>query len=596
MTHVRETETFGPWNPGIQSELPRAFQPLSTMFRPENVLTGLDEARELSDFTGLAPHQLVRFRPERLITHELLIRVMADLSVPDGAVYEDLGINFREMVATIQARHIAPHKDSIIEKYEVMLCQAADIVDQELAALLDPTFAKPHDERSRHEKRHWFMRKRALPGPRTQADDSERAMEALANWRRNIEATSEPLKRATYQALIETVTRIVNRRGRIVGDQQLLRNLVLTRLSNGYGSEVIGTEITPFISRAADQEGYGVLPPQPSPVVMNVKGASAAGKSSMRPLQRMLSERLCVQWQDFALISPDIWRKYLLDYDSLGEAWKYAGTLTGHEVEVIDHKLDGYMAAKADRGAISHLLIDRFRFDSFLASAEDEAGGRLLTRFGDLVYMFFMVTPPEATVERAWKRGLQVGRFKALDDLLHHNVEAYEGMPGLFFTWTLSADKQVHCEFLDNSVAEGSLPRTIAFGWNGELNILDIKGMLDIDRFRGINIEARGPGEIYECARVEPTEHARFLRDCVRKLPVVNLVEQESGRIYAEIRNGALTWADQTLLEKARQDPDIRAGLDAFLPDCPVSASESDASKVLKRKDGHTLGEWGGAD
>ena len=41
------------------------------------------------------------FRPERLAVHELLIRVTADVSVPDGPNYEDLGINFREITETI---------------------------------------------------------------------------------------------------------------------------------------------------------------------------------------------------------------------------------------------------------------------------------------------------------------------------------------------------------------------------------------------------------------------------------------------------------------------------------------------------------------
>ena len=42
-----------------------------------------------------------------------------------------------------------------------------------------------------------------------------------------------------------------------------------------------------------------------------------------------------------------------------------------------------------------HLLIDRFRFDSFIPDLEGKGSLRLLTRFGDLVYMFFMITPPE---------------------------------------------------------------------------------------------------------------------------------------------------------------------------------------------------------
>ena len=107
----------------------------------------------------------------------------------------------------------------------------------------------------------------------------------------------------------------------------------------------------------------------------------------MRPLQRYLAKVLGVKWDDFALISPDIWRKYLLDYDSHGEARRYAGTLTGHEVAIIDKKLDRYMAEKGERGQMSHLLIDRFRFDSFSSDPDKEDGSRLLTRFGQTVYM-----------------------------------------------------------------------------------------------------------------------------------------------------------------------------------------------------------------
>ncbi|WP_204338098.1 hypothetical protein, partial [Proteus mirabilis] len=120
-----------------------------------------------------------------------------------------------------------------------------------------------------------------------------------------------------------------------------------------------------------------------------------------------------------------IWRKYLLDYGALGPATRYAGTLTGHEVEIVDRKLDSYMARKAQEGRMSHLLIDRFRFDSFAADSTRQDGSQLLTRFGHIVYMLFMITPPDATVERAWARGEMFGRYKAVDDLLAHNVEAY---------------------------------------------------------------------------------------------------------------------------------------------------------------------------
>ena len=54
-----------------------------------------------------------------------------------------------------------------------------------------------------------------------------------------------------------------------------------------------------------------------------------------------------IPWKDFALISPDYWRKFLLDYNSLGADYKYGAMLTAFELEIIDKKLDLYMERKA---------------------------------------------------------------------------------------------------------------------------------------------------------------------------------------------------------------------------------------------------------
>ena len=65
-----------------------------------------------------------------------------------------------------------------------------------------------------------------------------------------------------------------------------------------------------------------------------------------------------------------------------------------------------------------------------------------------------MITPPDKTVERAWKRGLVVGRYKPVDDLLAHNVEAYAGMQSFFLARALHPDSHnQHFEFVDNDVA-----------------------------------------------------------------------------------------------------------------------------------------------
>ena len=485
---------YGAWNPGLESELPREYLPLATIFRAENVSTSSAKAHELRDYCGLPAHELVAFRPERLIVHELLVRVTSSLAVPDGPDQEDLGRNFRRIASTILDQHIACHRAQLTELFERLRSAALAVIAQELAASLGPHLG-PASDADRPSQSRWpfrFGKRKKRPLPPTESAE-QREQRIMAEWSQRAQGTGSRLEAACLDALSRVATAIAARRGRLLASKDLLTELAVTLVCNDYGSEVIGDAIEPFFQEAVSREGYRLLPSQEKPVVMNVKGASASGKSTMRPLQRVLAKKLGFPWEEFALISPDIWRKFLLDYGSLGAASKYAGTMTGHEVEIIDKKLDRHMARKAARGEMSHLLIDRFRFDSFVPVPEGYESTRLLTRFGDLVYMFFMITPPEMTVERAWERGLKVGRYKAVDDLLAHNVEAYSGMPELFFTWALDPRRRVHYEFLDNSVAEGRPPRTVAFGWNREMTILSIKSMLDIERFRKINSAHIGP-------------------------------------------------------------------------------------------------------
>ncbi len=587
---------FGPWNPGIESALPREFLPLSTMFRPENVSTSVEEAYELSDFTGIAPHDLVAFRPERLVVHELLIRVMADLSVPDGRDYGDLGINFRSIVTTILSHYIAPHMADIVRTFEDMRQQAERAIEDELTSTIFAEVAPaptPPKRRGLFAGRRRGREDRVRPAPAQGIEDDE--LRILADWRRKADTAEDRLSKAVYAALTTVVTAIKTKRGRVFGDKELLTTLAVNRVGNAHGSWIVGATIEPHIRQAVTQEGYRLLPQQDSPVVMNVKGASASGKSTLRPLQRKLAEKIGVEWSDFALISPDIWRKFLLDYETLGAASKYAGTLTGHEIAIIDGKLDQYMADKAKSGRMSHLLIDRFRFDSFAARSGEEEGGRLLTRFGKLVYMFFMITPPEATVERAWKRGLEFGRYKAVDDLLDHNVEAFTGMPRLFFTWAVKTNKRVHCEFLDNSVPPDQPPRTVAFGWNGELNILDIKCLLDVDRFRKVNIDATNPGEVHgDSEAMKPERNTEFLRLCAETIPVINFLDPVSECAYARLEAGKLTWIDPERLAKAMTDAEARAGFEAIATGAADCSTEAGNSPERARRDqSHTLGQWG---
>lgn len=593
---LNNSET-GPWNPGIKSTLPVEYLPLSTLFRPDNVVTSIETATELSGFTGLTIQQLICFRPERLVVHELLIRVSADIFVSDGSKYEDLGVNYRNIIDSILRNYVEPHMVQIVERFNQLSARVEVMVESELAASLFPESSAVEKSQNPFSLAKLFKTRVKKAGAGEVESNEQRHRRFLSGWEQKVDSSDDPLARSMYLALAKVANAIIIKHGRLAGDKTLLTSLVCGLVGNDHGSEVIGEMISPYIQQAVAAEAYRLLPPQEQPVVINVKGASAAGKSTMRPLQHRQTDKLGLDWQDFALISPDIWRKYLLDYDSLGEAYQYAGTLAGDEIPIIDQKLDRYISNKARQGRVSHLLIDRFRFDSFAPGKDSEEGSNLLTRFGHTIYLTFMVTPPEATVERAWIRGLQVGRYKAVDDLLAHNIEAFKGIPILFFTWALRKDKTVHFEFLDNSVAKGEKPRTIAFGLNGEMYIQDFKGMLDIVRYARININARNAADVYPQEEDgDSTANTDFLQKCALQIPEINFLDRESGLIYARMEAATMRWIDSEIMNRKLDEEEARAGFLAIAPKLLEDIREisnQQARPVSAAALRHTMGDFG---
>jgi hypothetical protein len=556
---------YGPWNPGIRSRVPKELQHLSTIFRPENAFTGVATVRELQGLTGFSSSELVAFRPQRLALHELLIRVTADFAVPDGTRIGDLGINFREIASRLFQRHLAPRMDEITAAYTLArrgLCIAIETTLSELAP-----------------QRGW--------GPAQ-----------IAACERRGETSEGPQQKLACRTLARVMSALFAAHGHAWGTRELIVSMAAAMAANHYGSDCIGSTIEPLLVQAADSEGYRRLPRQERPVVINTKGPSAAGKSTLRPLQKKLAGDIGVEWSDFALISPDIWRKQLLDYDSLGDAYKYAGAFTAEELQIVDQKLDRYMAAKHQRGEMTHLLIDRFRFDSFAADSE-EAGSNLLTRFGQTVHLFFLITPPESLVERAWKRGLEFGRYKAVDDTLAHAVEAYTGIPDVFFTWVRRSDKRIRFEFLDNTVRLGERPRTVAFGNNDTCNILDVTGVLNIERYGRVNVNAAAPEFLYaDRGLLAPRHNTRFLRRCIAEFNTVNFADQATGRIFLRMQSGAPVFVDAAVLQAAIADAETLSGLEAAAPGAlRGDVASAGGPQYLRAAGGSgsetTLGQWG---
>jgi hypothetical protein len=589
------SETYGPWSPGLSSQLTPQLWSLCTIFRDENVFTTYAQAVELSDLTGLAPPQLVVFRPHRLALHEVLVRVIADYEIPDpdGSNVASLGINFRRMTRAILSRYVAHRMPEIERAYEPIRSRIHCIVDRELATAFDRSMPK-RSQAGGQAKKRWFRGGRDLASPAVDELDWAHNQRLVEGWSSKAQG-GDPLAAAAYAALITVVSAVESKHGRLWGDRGTLASLTAGLACNMRAADEIGQLIEPLVVEAAKAEGFRPLPAQVSPIVLSTKGTSASGKSTMRPLQRALATRMGVNWGDFALISPDIFRRDLLDIDSLGEHHKYFGSFTSHETEIVDRKLDRHIARKAQRNSSTHCLYDRFRFDSFIPDSVEYR--ELFSRLSkvQLIHYLLMITPPHQTVERAWRRGLQLGRYKAVDDLLAHNVEAYGGMQRFFLARALGKDDlNQHYEFVDNDVPIGQIPLTVAFARNREMIVLDVNRILDLDRYQRININARDPRDVYPPVdELSPEKNLSFLATCVKRFPVLRLAHQDTGRIYARVESGRLAWHDSAACAAIPNEETKRA-LGVVLPELFAESDRLPVEAEYLDRDGYiTIGRWG---
>ena len=583
---------FNAWNPGLSSDIPAALLPRVTLYDAKNTDTRYQDAKDAANFCGLKPHEMVLFKVNRLAMHEVLIRVTADLHVPDGPNYADLGLSLRRMASQILIHHVTPKMAELEQEYDRNRRVICDRLSSYLDADVYGIGTAPKVPKKRAFK-DWIFGKK----PDVKVEQAPPELLALTKWQAEASVTEVALDLACLKALQIIVGGIIGRRGRLVADKDLIVKLASILVCNAYGSRRIGALVDPILCEAAQAEGYRLLPYQAEPFVMNVKGASAAGKSTIRPLQRNLAMKIGVNWEDFALISPDYWRKFMLDYESIGKDYKYAAMLTGQELEIIDKKLDGYMADKAARREMPHLLIDRFRFDSFDPSRTNHEGGRLLSRFGHTVFMYFVITPPTETVERAWKRGKTTGRYKAVDDLLYHNIEAYTGMPELFLNWVNKKKQKVHFEFLDNDVPLGDRPKTVAFGWNGKITILNSDCMRRLNRYKHINVDALRPEDAY--LEVDEDEQDLLLT-FIENIPNVTFVDPISSEVCAQIHHGKCFFevpgflkgnALEVIGHNTATGDRLGQPQNTTLQNTGLQESET---LTLHQEEKYTIGAWGG--
>ncbi len=208
---------FGPWNPGIESQVPDTLQHLCTIFRAENAATRIEKARELRDLTGLPLAELATFHPRRLALHELLIRVTADFFVPEGPRTEDLGINFRKIVSRIQSDYVEPEMARIDAVAAEVRGRIGAVIAAELAA---PEPAANRRDESASKSIFAALLTRLSGRPATPAEDPPAAgteRQRVDEWVRKALATDDPLQQAALNALARVANAMLVRHERIWG-------------------------------------------------------------------------------------------------------------------------------------------------------------------------------------------------------------------------------------------------------------------------------------------------------------------------------------------------------------------------------------------
>ena len=557
-----DDQQYSAWNPGLSATLPKELCALETIFQAPNVYTSYDEVQELASLTGLKPEHLVGFTAWRLVTHELIVRVGANIHIPEAEHEEDLGINFRRISNAILDQHIAPMYDHIEAEFQALGAAVKVQVDRLLLEEAMPN-PKPIEVET---KRLWPWSKKPAP-KKALLSGEEIQFKAINQLKKTGLAHTDPLIKAVYKSSYQILGSVASTRGLLGNDRNFMSRIICRHALNNYGSFMVGKLIEPAIDAAVAANGYQLLHRVEKPVIISLKGASAAGKSTLRPLLQQTMGQRGIESSLYGIISPDIWRRQLLEYESLGDHYKYSGRFTSNEVNIIDSKLDRYIRRTGQQNqTIPNILVDRFRFDSFSTEQVQQVLHGTYAKYAHIMYMYFVITPPEETVERGWLRGQQRGRYKSVEDFLGHSVEAYQGIPKLIFKWLAHTRPRYEFTFFDNTVPKGQFPATSASGNQKGMSVFDPMVFINIERYQKINIHAQSIDEVYPTdERMAVSNNMAFFNQCLRRFPNVSFSLGPDQPAYLHIKQKTFTLVDQTCLAQQRKDPQLDQLFDLIL-------------------------------
>jgi hypothetical protein len=126
------------------------------------------------------------------------------------------------------------------------------------------------------------------------------------------------------------------------------------------------------------------------------------------------------------------------------------------------------------------------------------------------------------------------------------------------------------------------------------MTILDVDLMLNIDRYRKVNVDASRSEDIFNPIDQDAGANAEFLLRCINKIDDVSFADQDSAQIYARFKQGELIEWDKAYLDHL---PEENCLIQVFTRYEIIEKAETAAVvagqliEVAEEKH-YTLGQW----
>ena len=188
--------------------------------------------------------------------------------------------------------------------------------------------------------------------------------------------------------------------------QEIAKKLISDIAYQEISKLFIETNVEPMISAIVDARQLNRLdiPAPKDRHTFMMAGAPACGKgTAVATVARLAEDNLGITWDNTVKVNTDTHRLIISHPIITGERKEFSGTLNNHEAGILTDMAYSRLQKKAALGIAPHMLIDGVNMSKERMELGIMNSGKL--------QLAVVTVPPELSVERAFERGKQDGRF-----------------------------------------------------------------------------------------------------------------------------------------------------------------------------------------